>query len=61
MAKLEVKSSTMLHLWKKTTGSEIENTVFEEDSYKISLPLVLLYDVHKELTLMLSRETARVD
>lgn len=49
MAKLQIDSDIVGELWKQLTGAEIERTIFNEDTYKILLPLVLLYDVRKDL------------
>ena len=49
MTKITIDSDVIGNLWKQLTGTEIGRDVFSETTYKILAPLVLLYDVRREL------------
>ena len=54
MARIEINSDVMAHLWEELTGSEIGRCIFEKTVYKVLLPVVLLYDVRKDFIKTLS-------
>ena len=54
MAKIKINSSKISRLWKELTGTEIEDGIFTETTYKVLVPLALLYDVRKDFIQMLS-------
>ena len=54
MARIEINSDVMGHLWEELTGNEIERCIFKKTVYKVLLPVVLLYDVRKDFIQTLS-------